>query len=119
MVLKKVILKENSLLEYSSPELLFLGHSGQPYRGTLYVKFLSCGESFDMRDFKHYITSLRAKTLYAEDIAHEIFQTISKNIATENLGVVVDLTARGGIQQRVSYGDSFTPVKKATVFQLS
>ena len=118
MVFKKVPLKEGSVLEYSSRELLFLGHSGQPYRGTLYIKFLSSGESFDLRDFKHYITSLRAKTLYAEDIAYEIFQTITKNIETENLGVVVDLSARGGIQQRVSFGAVFVPVIKANIFQI-
>ncbi len=119
MLLKKVILKENSVLEYTSPELLFLGHSGQPYRGTLYVKFLSKGETFDLRDFKHYITSLRQMTFNAEDIAYEIFETIDSCISVGNLGVVVDLSARGGIQQRISYGDSFTPVKKTNIFQVS
>ncbi len=119
MLLKKVTLKENSLLEYSSAELLFLGHSGQPYRGVLYVKFLSKGETFDLRDFKHYITSLRQMTFKAEDIAYEIFATIDNCISVANLGVVVDLSARGGIQQRITYGDSFTPVKKATIFQVS
>ena len=107
------------MLEYSSPELLFLGHSGQPYRGTLYVKFLSKGETFDLRDFKHYITSLRQMTCNAEDIAYEIFETIKMNVSVEKLGVVVDLSARGGIQQRISYGESFTPVEKANIFQVS
>jgi NADPH-dependent 7-cyano-7-deazaguanine reductase QueF len=119
MKLRKVTLKENSSLEYSSPELLFLGHSGQPYRGTLYIKFLSCGETFDLRDFKSYITSLRGETLYAEDIAYEIFSTIKNAIKSVDLGVVVELSARGGIQQRVSYGAQFEPVKKATVFQVN
>ncbi len=119
MQLRKVPLQEGSVLEYSSKELLFLGHSGQPYRGTLYVKFLSSGESFDMRDFKHYITSLREKTLYSEDIAHEIFQTIAASIQTLNLGVVVDLSGRGGIQQRVSFGALFVPVVKANIFQIN
>lgn len=119
MLLRKIALKEGSLLEYSSPELLFLAQSGQPYRGTLYVKFLSKGETFDLRDFKQYITSLRQMTFNAEDIACEIFETIKTNVSVENLGVVVDLSARGGIQQRISFGASFEPVQKANIFQVS
>ncbi|OIP55328.1 MAG: hypothetical protein AUK54_04135 [Helicobacteraceae bacterium CG2_30_36_10] len=119
MTLRKIAIKENSNIEYSSPELLFLGSSGQPYRGSLYIRFISKGETFDLRDFKQYITSLRQMTFNAEDIAYEIFTKIQSNILTESLGVVVDLSARGGIQQRVSFGVEFLPIKKANIFQVS
>jgi len=118
MTLKTHAIKEGSRIEYSSPELLFLGHSGQPYRGSFFVRFTSKGEGFDLRDFKRYITSLRAQTCYAEDIAHEIFSTISNAITVDDLGIVVDITARGGIRQRVSFGEAFIPTKKAVMFQM-
>jgi len=118
MLFRKIIIQENTNIEYKSPELLFLGSSGQPYRGTIYVNFQSKGETFDLRDFKKYITSLRDKTFHAEDIAYEIFRTINENILTENLGIVVDLSARGGVGQRISYGNSFIPTKKETIFQI-
>ncbi|WP_345976356.1 hypothetical protein [Sulfurimonas sp. HSL3-7] len=105
-------------MEYSSRELLFLAHSGQPYRGSVYIQFTSIGESFDLRDFKKYITSLRAKTFYAEDIANEIYAVIDSSIATKHLGVIVDLAARGGIQQRVRFGTDFIPTKKENIFQI-
>lgn len=119
MTLTKVTLKEGSELEYSSRELLFLAHSGQPYRGSVFIKFTSRGESFDLRDFKKYLTSLRAKTLYAEDIAHEIYSVIDSSISTEGLGVIVDLSARGGIQQRIRFGNDFIPTKKENIFQIN
>ncbi|HFU77642.1 MAG TPA: hypothetical protein ENK68_03970 [Epsilonproteobacteria bacterium] len=118
MQLTKIEVIEGSVLEYATRELLFLGHSGQPYRGSVFIQFTSCGESFDMRDFKAYITTLRSKTLYAEDIAYEIYTVINSSIKTTNLGVVVDLSARGGIQQRIRFGDQFTPATKANIFQI-
>jgi NADPH-dependent 7-cyano-7-deazaguanine reductase QueF len=118
MLLKTLSLQKGSRLEYSSLELLFLGQSGQPYRASLFIKFTSKGEGFDLRDFKRYLTSLRAKTFYSEDIAHEIFSTISNSISADDLGVIIDITARGGIQQRVSFGEEFTPTKKANIFQI-
>lgn len=117
MDLGKVTAKEGTLIEYMSPELLFLAQSGQPYRGTLYIKFISKGESVDLVDLKKYITSLRSTTLNSEDIAFTIYDKIAASIRTEALGVVVDLNARGGIQQRISYGNSFEPVKKQNIFQ--
>jgi NADPH-dependent 7-cyano-7-deazaguanine reductase QueF len=118
MTLKKITIQKDSNIEYSSKELLFLAHSGQPYRGSLYVKFISEGETFELLDFKKYITSFRTFTLNAEDIAHVIYEKISSNIVTKDLGVVVDLTARGGIQQRISFGHSFQPVLKENIFQV-
>ncbi|MCW8820988.1 MAG: hypothetical protein OQK45_02085 [Sulfurovum sp.] len=118
MEFRKVDAKEGTKIEYMSPELLFLAQSGQPYRGTLYVNFISKGESFNLVDFKKYITSLRAVTINAENIAYEIFDMIQTNVNVEALGVIVDLTARGGIQQRIGFGASFEPVKKQNIFQV-
>ena len=118
MNLESINIKEGTRIEYTSPELLFLARSGQPYRGSLYVSFTSLGESFDTQDFKHYITSLRSCTLNAEDIAYEIFSKIEMSIKSKNLGVVVDLTARGGLQQRLSYGHEFQVVEKNSIFQV-
>ena len=117
-MLEVVTIQKDTMVEYSSNELLFLARSGQPYRGVLYVQFRSVGESFDTLSFKRYITSLRAKTLMAEDIAYEIYSTIAGAIQTQDLGVVVDLSARGGIKQRVSYGSSFAPTHKPNIFQV-
>lgn len=118
MEFRKVAAKEGTKIEYMSPELLFLAQSGQPYRGTLYVHFISKGESFNLIDFKTYITSLRSVTLTAENIAYEIYEKIQTNVNVDSLGVIVDLTARGGIQQRISFGEDFTPVKKQNIFQV-
>lgn len=118
MTLKKVNIQEGTNIEYSSKELLFLAQSGQPYRGAVYINFASKGETFDLVDFKKYITSLRSVTLNAEDIAYTIYTKITNAISTHNLGVVVDLTARGGIQQRISFGEYFEPVVKRNVFQV-
>ncbi|MBT5934511.1 hypothetical protein [Sulfurimonas sp.] len=118
MDFKTVSIEEGSNIEYSSAELLFLAKSGQPYRGTLYVKFRSINETFDLHDFKHYITSLRTKSLNAEDIAFNIFKTIAKNIKCDDLGVLVDLSARGGIKQRISFGKEFIEHKKTNIFQI-
>ena len=118
MILTTIPLKQGSHLEYSSNELLFLAQSGQPYRGTLYISFTSIGEGFELRGFKEYLTSLRSQTFYAEDIAHEIYTTITESIQAEKLGVVVDLSARGGIQQRIRFGADFTPTQKKNIFQI-
>lgn len=118
MTLKKLQIQKDTVIEYSSKELLFLAKSGQPYRGSLYMKFTSLGETVDLVSFKKYITSLRDKTLNAEDIAYEIYETITTVINVNDLGIVVDLTARGGLQQRLSFGAEFTPVSKNNIFQI-
>jgi len=119
MQLTPLHVKEKTHIQYMSREVLFLAQSGQPYRGTVYIDFTSRGETFDLRDLKKYLTSLRDKRFHAEDIAYEIYETITKSIQTESLGVLVDLTARGGIQQRLSYGAEFDAVHKENIFQVS
>ena len=118
MILERQEIKEGTKIEYSSKELLFLALSGQPYRGSLYVKFTSLGETIDLVSFKKYITSLRDKTLNAEDIAYEVYESIESVINVNDLGIVVDLSARGGLQQRLSFGEEFTPVMKNNIFQI-
>jgi len=118
MKLEKLNAKEGTDIQYLSKELLFLAQSGQPYRGSVYIAFKSVGETFNMLDFKKYITSLRSQIFLAEDIAFEIYETINNSIETANLGVVVDLTARGGLQQRVAFGSEFSVIKKENIFQL-
>ncbi|WP_457749711.1 hypothetical protein [Sulfurimonas sp.] len=118
MKLTPLHVREHTIIQYMSRELLFLAHSGQPYRGSVYINFTSNGETFDLPDFKKYLTSLRDKTFNAEDIAYEIYETITKSIQTENLGVIVDLTARGGIQQRLCYGAEFHALQKENIFQV-
>ena len=119
MALAKKEIAAQTQIQYSSRELLFLAQSGQPYRGTLYVNFTSVGETFDLPEFKKYITSLRDKVLVAEDIAYRIYSEIDHSIQTEALGVCVDLTARGGIQQRIRFGVAFEVVQKENIFQVS
>lgn len=118
MTLRTITIHKNSNIEYHSKELLFLAKSGQPYRGSLYISFTSEGETINLLDFKTYLTSLRNVTLNAEDIAYEIYETIDTAIKSSNLGVIVDLTARGGIQQRIRFGEYFEPVVKENVFQV-
>lgn len=118
MKLNKIEIYKGTKVEFNSNELLFLARSGQPYRGSLYVRFDSLGESFDLRDFKRYITSLRSETLNAEDIAYRIYSTIEASIVAKDLGVVVDLSARGGIAQRLSYGTPFSVTQKNNIFQI-
>jgi len=116
--MKSIKIQKGTRVEFSSNELLFLAQSGQPYRGSLYVKFESLGESFDTVSFKRYLTSLRCKTLNAEDIAYEIYTEINSSIDAKNLGVVVDLSARGGLQQRLSFGAEFIVTQKNNIFQV-
>ena len=116
--MKTIKIHKGTRVEFNSNELLFLARSGQPYRGSLYVKFESLGESFDTLDFKKYITSLRSKSLNAEDIAYEIYTKIDESINSKNLGVVVDLSARGGIAQRLSFGKEFVVSIKNNIFQV-
>lgn len=118
MKLHVIKIQKDTRVEFSSNELLFLASSGQPYRGSLHVSFESLGESFDLRDFKRYITSLRAQTFNSEDIAYEIYTMIKSSIELKDLGVVVDLSARGGIQQRLSFGKKFDISKKNNIFQI-
>ena len=119
MQLKKLNIQEATKIEYNSKELLFLAQSGQPYRGSLYVNFTSLGETIDLVAFKKYITSLRSVKLNAEDIAYEIYKTIKESIVVDDLGVVVDLSARGGLQQRLAYGKEFNPIIKQNIFQIN
>jgi len=116
--MRKIYIQKDTNIEFLSKELLFLSKSNQPYRGVVYISFISLGESFDLRDLKKFITSLRDKNIYSEDIAYKIYTKIETTIQSKKLGVIVDITSRGGIQQRVSFGKKFKPVKKDNIFQI-
>ncbi|MDQ7047777.1 MAG: hypothetical protein Q9M39_09305 [Sulfurovum sp.] len=116
MDLRTIAVIKDTMVEYTSSELLFLSHSGQPYRGTLYIHFVSKGESVNLVDLKKYITSLRSAIFTAENIAHEIYMKIHTAINVDTLGIVVDLAARGGIQQRIRFGEIFEPTRKQNIF---
>ena len=118
MSLDIINIQKGTRVEFHSKELLFLAKSGQPYRGSLYVKFESLGESFDTITFKRYLTSLRSQTFNAEDIAYEIYTKIDEVVNSKNLGVIVDLSARGGIAQRLSFGSEFVVTLKNNIFQV-
>ncbi len=105
-------------VEYYSQELIFLAISGQPYRGSIYVHFTTKSKVMNLMDFKKFITSLRDITLPSENIAQYIFDKIIE-YTNEDLGIIVKLTARGGIQQTIKYGDSFSiETNKKNVFQV-
>lgn len=112
-------IQPDTTIQLMTPELLFLAQSGQPYRGTVYVEYISNGRALDLIYFKKYITSLRSKKMWCEDIASEIYKTIDKQIKNNTIGVVVDLTGRGGIQQTISYGKKIIPERnKNKIFQI-
>lgn len=109
--------KPGTRVELQTPELLFLGLSGQPYRGTVYIKFVTAKTTVNLLDLKKYITSLRQVKIAAEDIAQYIFEHFNNTCMA--LGVIVDLTARGGIQQTIEYGKEFDPLRhKNNIFQI-
>jgi len=116
--MKTIEIQKGSHIEFMSRELLFLSKSNQPYRGVVYISFKSKGKSFNLKDLKKYITSLRDKTFYSEDIAYEIYQQINNSIKSKKLGVIVDITSRGGIAQRIRFGKKFKPTKKDNIFQI-
>ncbi len=116
--MRRVEVKKGTTIQYCSKELLFLATSGQPYRGSVYINFISKGESINLLDLKKYITTLRDTITTSENIAFIIFDTIDSAIKTKRLGVIVDITARGGIQQRVSFGKAFEPISKSNIFQV-
>lgn len=109
-----------SVVELMSPELMFTGVSGQPYRGTVYIQYVNNGAVLDTLSLKKYITDMRQEKILLEDVPYKFFADISNTIGTGDVNVYVDLTARGGIQSRTSY-ISFpfaAPEKKNLVFQI-
>ncbi len=118
MALKKLDIQAGTNIQYLSKELLFLGLSGQPYRGSVYINFTSQGETFDLLDFKRFITSMRSLKIESENISFYIYKHILNDININDLGIIVDLSARGGIQQRLLFGENFIPHSKPNIFQI-
>jgi len=99
--MKKFNTSVGSTVTYSSDELLFLAHSGQPYRGSVYVHFTTGDKVVDLIDFKKFLTSLRHETLTSESIAKHIYDWFEDMI---DLTVTCYLTPRGGIRQTITHG---------------
>ena len=103
-------------IEVSSPELMWLGNSGQPYRGTLYIQYINNGSVTNLLDIKKYIGTLRGEVVLLEDIAFKIYNSIG----IDNAIVTVKTTARGGISSTIKYpvGNSMDvfPEQKPIVF---
>lgn len=117
MVEARVISSYGSYIELSSPELSWLGESGQPYRGTLYIQFMTEGKSLEMLSLKRYITSLRDKVVTLEDIASKILFDLNTNLSNNTLGITVKTTARGGISSTIRAGKEYSmPESKPIVF---
>ena len=111
---------KNSTIELFTPELLFLGESGQPYRGSVYIQIVISKKTLDLVSFKKYITSLRQKTMFVEESSKTIYKDLVKVLKHNKIKVTIDLTARGGIQSRIMYGDKIDlpNIKKPLVFQV-
>ncbi len=92
---------QGSHIEFSSPELMWLGLSGQPYRGSLQIEMISNGKSFDLLSLKKYITSLRSQVVILEDIAQKILNDLDL-LENNTLSVSVRTTPRGGISSKIS-----------------
>ena len=103
-----------SYIELSSPELLWLGSSGQPYRGTLYIQYITNGKTVEMIDLKKYITSLRQETILLEDIAIHIYSDLVKCLGTD-LQVTVKTSPRGGISSTIRYGSNLGDVESKPI----
>lgn len=106
-------------IELYSPELLFLGESGQPYRGSVVVRYINGANFIDILAFKKFITSLQNTTMKFEQSAATIHAWVSKSTQSKAF-VSVALTARGGIQPSITFGDDLlsapTPVHQRPLY---
>jgi NADPH-dependent 7-cyano-7-deazaguanine reductase QueF len=104
----------DSYIEFSSPELIWLGESGQPYRGTLYIQYTANQSAIDLISLKKYITSLRSRIILLEDIAETIYNELAIN---DTFSITVKTTARGGISSTIHFGDFYeSPQAKPLYF---
>jgi len=121
MKIKAKQVQFDNYVEMASPELLWLGESGQPYRGTLYVQYNTTNKiTVDMISFKKYITSLRSETVLLEDIASFIAKDLEETLDNDNIAVTVKSAARGGISSTITNGNTNfkDPQSKPLVFGL-
>jgi len=115
-ILKMKKINSTSYIEFSSPELLFLGESGQPYRGTLYIQYYCMNETLDLISLKKYITSLRSKIIILEEVANIIYCDISKVMNSKDLCVTVKTSPRGGISSTIQHGNINIVPKAKPIF---
>ena len=109
---------QGTYIEFCTHELTFLGQSGQPYRGMLFIQYISEGRVVDMLALKKYIESLKLKTLLLEDVAKAIHTDLNVDLNNQQLCVTVKTTPRGGLSTTTRFGyTGFTsPEIKPIVF---
>lgn len=109
--------QKDTYIEFSTHELTFLGMSGQPYRGTLFIQYISNGEVLDLISIKKYIESLKFEKIVLENISSTIHNKINTALKNDSLCVTCKTTARGGISSTVRYGAKHSdPELKPIVF---
>ena len=95
-----------STIQLSSPELMWLAESGQPYRGTLHIQYINKGLVIELISLKKYITRLRDHKIQLEEIAETIHTDLCKGKPELSvLRVTVTTTARGGISSTITAGE--------------
>ena len=109
---------KGTFIEFCTHELTFLGMSGQPYRGTLYIQYITNNKVLDLLSLKKYIESLKMETIILEDIAKVVYDSINSVLECTELCVTANTTPRGGISSTIRYGyDKFNkPEMKPIVF---
>lgn len=103
--MKLIDTNEGSYVELSTHELLFLGMSGQPYRGILGIQFITSKQSIDFIELKKYVESLRRVHIRLEDSAKKIHDDIDKFLKNSTLKITVKTTPRGGFSSTIIYGN--------------
>ena len=95
---------KGTFIEFCTHELTFLGMSGQPYRGTLFLQYTTNNKVLDLLSFKKYIESLKMKTIMLEDVAKVVYDSVNTVLECAELCVTVKTTPRGGISSTIRYG---------------
>lgn len=117
MIKIKETTNNGSYVEFCTHELTFLGESGQPYRGMLFIQYVVEGKVLELVSLKKYIESLRSRTIMLEDVSANIYEDINKVLGNSSLCVTIKTTPRGGISSTVRYGKEYNlPEVKPIVF---
>lgn len=103
-MIKTVEAEKGCYIEQSTHELMFLGHSGQPYRGVLGVQYTTNNKAIEAISLKKYIETLRRETMLLENSAKIIHDNINTVLQSDTLCVTVRTTPRGGVSSTVKYG---------------
>lgn len=117
MIKIKEINSKGSYIEFCTHELTFLGESGQPYRGMLFIQYITDNKVIELISLKKYIESLRSRTLVLEEVSSVIHSDINNLLKNDTLSVSIKTTPRGGISSTIRHGADYkTPDIKPIVF---